>query len=352
MKYYVTMTPVHLLRFKDILNNGLISYGSTIKDGKGWNFFSLDKTIFNHLKTYEKNDQRCIVDSGGFQVFKGYVRERRLNEYIQSYTMSLNKIANGNFKTIDAVFTLDVFPPYLNEDDKILSYNIRSLNTHPLEELHEIGIDTKMVINASKLELFHEIIEESRWLERLKENNILPSFAIGGIVGSKKRNGYNTYIPAMLWLIDFLGSKGITEFKLHLLGMSTNATIIGSNYIRGLSKNNIHITLDSSTPTIPSRFNNIYPIFKNTEGDVWNKKCPHPKDNPSIHILEHSAATQRVRIEGIINTIGLAVKTKPDIETILEAFKNGKTGIIAEELGIIDEMKDLTHKEIEGIEIK
>jgi len=184
--------------------------------------FKKEKFIKRVVKLYDKTynndwfrDTYKVVDSGGYQISIGYIKEDQLEEFIDAYTQLLNHPQIGG--SCKYMLSLDIVADY-----PIIS------SKEKMEYLNRKSLEETIKYDTSKVFLIYHFINprlEQFWWNIVKDYfDYFNHFSIGGLVAFSRNSDFpfNVYILPLLKIINEKISRNqYSPFTFHILGVSS-----------------------------------------------------------------------------------------------------------------------------------
>jgi len=199
--------------------------------------------VYRHTLKILKNkpeDLELYLDSGGYQIITGHIKEKRIREFTDTYHFVLENLKDD----IQKIFSLDINTPTFTEE-KLIHYNDYSISSSIklIQKYPEIR-NKQLFIVQSRVP---RVLED--WLELMEKHsveNYYDLYSFGGLVGLKSETKvhFNHFVPMTVWLMTYLKTKGKQPTQIHMLGQSSRVAMITGAILEKLF--NIKVTMDSS----------------------------------------------------------------------------------------------------------
>ena len=233
-------SPAYRSTFK-YFNKYLITLGEPTASAN-WTMLHILKHAKNIIikEKVPGQDAELMIDSGGFQIIVGKIRQERILEFIECYHKVLELYPNE----IDKIFSLDINNFNMTAKD-IYDWNKKS-TTMTIESMKKFPqLKSKVLfVLQNRNERVFEI-----WRKLFVENRVWEHFdlySFGGLVGLKKSTkvDFNHAVPATMWLLTYAKKYNFQIKQLHWLGQSSRVVFIAMALIEKLY--GIYLTADSS----------------------------------------------------------------------------------------------------------
>ena len=185
-------------------------------------------------------DAELMIDSGGFQIIVGKIRQERILEFIECYHKVLELYPNE----IDKIFSLDINNFNMTTKD-IYDWNKRSteMTIESMKKFPQLKSKVLFVLqnrNERVFEIWRKLFVENRVWEHFD------LYSFGGLVGLKKATkvNFNHAVPATMWLLTYAKKYNFEIKQLHWLGQSSRVVFIAMALLEKLY--GIYLTSDSS----------------------------------------------------------------------------------------------------------
>jgi len=232
-------------------DNYLVSIGEPLLN-KSWTLFQINRQMIKIIKMkkhFEKKynpNAKIYLDSGGFQLFMGYVPKNRVKEYVDVYHYILKK--HKDF--IDDIFSLDIMNRKWSKDEliKLNDYSI-SESINLIKKVPEIADKQLFIVQTRTTAVF------DLWRYLMDKHDVYKyytKYSFGGLVGLKKETNakFSHVVPFTLWLVSKIHDKNGIINHLHYLGQSSKLAIFSGILMEKIMREKFNldfkITMDSS----------------------------------------------------------------------------------------------------------
>jgi hypothetical protein len=206
-------SPAYRSTFK-YFNKYLITLGEPTASAN-WTMLHILKHAKNIIikEKVPGQDAELMIDSGGFQIIVGKIRQERILEFIECYHKVLELYPNE----IDKIFSLDINNFNMTAKD-IYDWNKKS-TTMTIESMKKFPqLKSKVLfVLQNRNERVFEI-----WRKLFVENRVWEHFdlySFGGLVGLKKSTkvDFNHAVPATMWLLTYAKKYNFQMFPNSIL---------------------------------------------------------------------------------------------------------------------------------------
>ena len=233
-------SPAYRSTFK-YFNKYLITLGEPTASAN-WTMLHILKHARNIIikEKVPGQDAELMIDSGGFQIIVGKIRQERILEFIECYHKVLELYPNE----IDKIFSLDINNFNMTTKD-IYDWNKRSteMTIESMKKFPQLKSKVLFVLqnrNERVFEIWRKLFVENRVWEHFD------LYSFGGLVGLKKATkvNFNHAVPATMWLLTYAKKYNFEIKQLHWLGQSSRVVFIAMALLEKLY--GIYLTSDSS----------------------------------------------------------------------------------------------------------
>lgn len=282
--------------------------------------------MFNDIHKYFKN-KNMFIDSGGFQILKGYVPKEYMVHLIDMYIDFLRICKENNMENL-YYFYLDINPIKEISPEYSISHMMKFQNL--LEDMDKDNwIRDKMYIihhcnTPLSYQTFTKFFNENNIIERIGSHR----YAVGGMVPlnfNSVRLQIKTYLYPLFEVIEkereYLESGGHVHYHvLGMSGLSDEFLLIWCMLYFKMIGWNLHISFDSTTALFKATQSNTLYHVKDNDITIINTKYENIKNKPDCK--KPNVLTNGEYIEDIINFINENIhpKEKNKVDTLEKCF--------------------------------
>jgi len=312
----------------------LTSIGEGLSDKKP---FHKNKFVKQVIRSYERvyhnewfHSAKKVVDSGGYQISVGYIKDEDIPDFIDAYIELLQHPSVGG--SCEYMLSLDIVA------DRPIFKSLQQL-----EELNRHSLEKTIQCDTSKVYFVYHFVNprlEKFWWQFVEDYfDYFTHFSVGGLVAFARASSFpfNVYCLPLLKIINKKIQKQRFEpFTFHILGVSSFTDIFSfivfEKYLKIIYDMDISINFDSTRAVRETALAKRFQFY------FEDKLIPVSYRSKDLHkrVYKHytNADLLKIAIQEMIEEFNMQVPLPDEVKAETIYKDNGKGGIKREIEGV------------------